>query len=248
MDGFSTSEEEAVMNELGQIGQEEQTTETQTAESESADGGNENPDAAAADEQEQGKEAAAAVEVPKKSAAELRKGLEQATPAPSPRPPAPPFASREAFLDALEQDPEATVRKLVAAELAPLHQERQLAALEKNIAPIAETYEQLHTEDGAAAFFAKVTEIASELGNPGLVRNPSARILKMAAEELWGSSQAKTFAAGQEQGRAAAEAARAAKKAVAANPTGKAPAAAQSPEDEVADAILSAGRRGDWFE
>lgn len=154
----------------------------------------------------------------------------------------------DAFWDQLQENPKAAVQELVNAALAPIQQERQMETLTRNLDPIAKHYEQMHTEDGIAQFYGKVSEIANEMGNPSLIRNPSPRILRMAAEELWGrETREKAYRSGVEKGREEAEVARRNKQQLDVKVTPKTQES-KSPVDEVADAILEAGREKSWFQ
>lgn len=97
--------------------------------------------------------------------------------------------------------------------------------------------------------FGRVNEIAQEFGNPDLARNPSQRILRMAATELFGDSKAQLYEKAKQKGREEAEASRQAKKGLAAPSTGaKKPADKPKTEEEmIADNIVAAGRAQNLF-
>lgn len=154
--------------------------------------------------------------------------------------------------NAFNKDPAGTINYLVQQQLqqalAPIHQERQLGSLTKNIEPIANEYTQLHTDEGAEQFFSKVREIADDLGNPELIKNPSQRVLRMAAAELWGSeSKAQIFDKAKEQGRKEAEDIRRNKLGVAVSVTKKPNETPKTEADLIRDSIRAAGNRGGLF-
>lgn len=153
---------------------------------------------------------------------------------------------------AFNKDPAGTINYLVQQQLqqalAPIQQERQLSSMGKNIEPIANEYAQLHTDEGSEQFFAKVREIADELGNPELIRNPSQRVLRMAATELWGSeSKSQIYDKAKEAGRIEAETSRRNKLGVAVSVTQKPTTTPKTEADIIREGILGAGSRGGIF-
>ena len=158
----------------------------------------------------------------------------------------------ERVYNAFNRDPAGTINYLVQQQLqqalAPITQERQLNSLGKNIEPIANEYAQLHTDEGSEQFFAKVREIAEDLGNPELMKNPSQRVLRMAATELWGTeSKAQIYDKALAKGREDAENARRAKLGVAVSVTKKPNEAPKTEADIIREGILGAGQRSGLF-
>jgi len=156
------------------------------------------------------------------------------------------------FKQQFEQNPLGVMQYLidnaVAARTAPIHEQRQTDILTKHISEVAKEYKQVGTEEGMKQLFGKVAEIAEELGNPNLCKNPTARVLRMAAAEAFGDTKQAVYDKAKQAGRKEAEAARAAKKGLPAARTGaKAKATSEQPlseEDSIRQGILAAGRGG----
>lgn len=159
----------------------------------------------------------------------------------------------ERILDAFQRDPAGTINYLVQQQLnsalAPIQQERQLDSLTKNFDVVAKEYTQLHSDEGMGQLFQKIQEIADEFGNPELVRNPSQRVVKMAAQELWGGeTKAKVYQSAMEKGRQQAEEMRRAKQGVAVQVTQKPKEQPKNEADLIRDGIISAGVSGGLFD
>lgn len=158
----------------------------------------------------------------------------------------------EAILDALNRDPIGTlnyfVQQGVQQALAPLQEERSTDRLTANIDKVAQDYKQVYTEGGMTELFAKIGEIAQEFGNPSMVNSPTPRVLRMAAEELWGKqSMSQVYQQALQQGRQQAEESRRAKAGLSAPGNAKPKETPKSEADHIADSIVNAGRRGGLF-
>lgn len=178
---------------------------------------------------------------------ELQKQFTQSRQKPAQQP-----VANEEILDAFDRDPIATMNYLVQQgiqqALSPIHQERQIDSLTKNLDPVAKEYKQLHGDEGVGQLFAKISELASEYGNPELVRNPTQRIIKEAARELWGDeSKSKVYNTALEQGRQESENLRKQKQGVAITTTKKPNEAPRTEAETIVDAIMSASKRGGLF-
>lgn len=149
-----------------------------------------------------------------------------------------------------DRDPVATINYLVQQgiqqALSPIHQERQIESLTKNLDPVAKEYKQLHSDEGVNQLFQKIGELSQDFGNPELVRNPTQRIIKMAAAELWGSeTKGQVFQTAREQGRQEAESMRKQKLGLAVTTTKKPTEAPKTEADHIIDGMMAAsGKRG----
>lgn len=156
------------------------------------------------------------------------------------------------FWEVFQQNPLGTMQYLienaVAARTAPIHEQRETDALSRNIDALSKEYKQVGTEDGMSKLFGKVQEIAQELGNPNLAKNPTARILRLAASEAFGDTKQAVYNKAKQEARKEVEATRSAKKNLPAARTGTKPKITNeqplSPEDEIRQGILAAGRGG----
>jgi hypothetical protein len=144
---------------------------------------------------------------------------------------------------------EALVGHIVNARTAPIFEERRAASISSGIQEVAKEYrQQLSDVEGLKALTEKVGELAQEFGNPELLRNPTPRILRMAAQELWGDTKAQAFEKGKQIGRTEAERTRQAKQGLGASGGARRGAEpAKSLEQEIKDGILAAGRGGGLF-
>lgn len=156
----------------------------------------------------------------------------------------------EQLLDAYDRDPLNTINYLVQQgiqqALSPIHQERQVESLTKNLEPIAKEYKQMHSDEGVNQLFQKISEISQDFGNPELVRNPTQRIIKMAAAELWGGeTKAKIHQSALEQGRQEAIDSRRQKQGLAVTTTKKPNEAPKTEADHIIDGMFAAsGKKG----
>lgn len=154
------------------------------------------------------------------------------------------------LLNAYDRDPIATMNYLVQQgiqqALSPIHQERQIESLTKNLDPVAKEYKQLHSDEGVNQLFQKISELSQDFGNPELVRNPTQRIIKMAAAELWGGeTKTKVYQSALEQGRQDAENLRKQKQGLAVTTTKKPNEAPKTEADHIIDGMMAAsGKRG----
>lgn len=154
----------------------------------------------------------------------------------------------EIIYRALQENPAAVIDHFVKQALAPIHEERTNQQLASNIGQVAQDFKQLYTDEGQEAYFGKIQEIANDLGNPNLAKNPSPRVLRMAAEELWGKqSVAQVYQQAKQAGRQEAEQARQAKFGLNAPKSTKPKETPKTPEETIADNIVSAGRKGGLF-
>lgn len=156
----------------------------------------------------------------------------------------------EIIWDALQRDPMGTLNYLienaVQQRTAPLIEEREVNTFTRNFEPVAKQYAHQFSQEGAMdSYIAKVHEIADEFGRPELKQNPTPRMMKMAAEELWGDSKAAIYQKGVQDARQQQDAARRAKQGVAVQTSKKPQTQPKSEEDLIREGILNAGvRRG----
>jgi hypothetical protein len=155
----------------------------------------------------------------------------------------------QAFWAAFRDNPMGTIQALVqhaaTQQVAPLIEERQTETLGRHFDTLAKEYRQLTTEEGMQQFATAIRDVAAELGNPDLARNPTPRMLRMAAMEAFGDSKAKAYQLGKEAGRQESEQTRAAKQGLGAK-SGARPAKGgePTPEQAIKEAILAAGKSG----
>lgn len=155
------------------------------------------------------------------------------------------------FWERFKSDPlaamEAVVSHMVDNRTAPIFEKDRTNALSSNLQTIAKEYRQAGTEEGLRQLLGKVQEIAEDVGNPDLIRNPSERVLRMAAREAFGDTAAKAFAKGKEAGRTESERTRASKANAAVRAGGKGGKQTEepkTPEQTMKEAILAAGQGG----
>jgi hypothetical protein len=160
--------------------------------------------------------------------------------------------SAQQLMEYFEQDPIAVMnyiaQQATQQAVTPFAERERETSLKSNFAPIAEQYaQQLSQEGGIDAYWEKIGEIADDLGNPKLRSNPSKRVMKMAAEELWGGeSKSKVYQAAVQKTRKEMEQARRSKQASV--KTGKKPISnKQTEEDFIRESIVNAGRSGGMF-
>ena len=100
---------------------------------------------------------------------------------------------REVFFEALRNDPFGVINYLVEQgvqqRVAPLVEQANTQSLSANLQAVKADYPQAATTDGQKALFGKVKELAAELGNPALAKNPTKSLLKMAALEAFGEGK-----------------------------------------------------------
>lgn len=156
------------------------------------------------------------------------------------------------FHELFQQNPLGTIQYLienaVAARTAPINEQRETDILSKNIESLSKEYKQVGTEDGMKQLFGRVADIAQELGNPALAKNPTARILRLAATEAFGDTKQAVYNKAKQEGRKEAESTRAAKKGLPAARTGTKPKVTNqqqlSPEDQIRQGIMAANGNG----
>jgi len=157
------------------------------------------------------------------------------------------------FFQKFQQDPLGTMQYLidnaVSARTAPIVEQREMDALGANMQQLTKQYKQVATPDGMQQLFSKVSEIAQEIGNPQLAKNPTARILRMAASEAFGDSGQAIYNKAKEEGRRQAEESRMAKKGLPTATGGRKAGSGgkggeqKSEADQIRDGIVAAGRR-----
>lgn len=136
------------------------------------------------------------------------------------------------------------IKQLQEQYINPIQEARQTEMLANNIGELSNQYGQLMTEEGLTALFQQVQDIAAEIGNPDLAKNPTKRILRMAASELWGEpSKVEMYQRGKEAARQASEQTRRQKQALATKTTKKPKEQPKTEEDAIREAILNAGYR-----
>lgn len=163
-----------------------------------------------------------------------------------------PMDPNSVFWDHFRDNPLGTIQQLVSMatqqQVAPLQQAREDEQLLKNVETLAKQYPRAATDEGMGLLFGKVAEIASELGNPGLVKNPSPRVLRMAAAEAFGESGAKAYEMGKRAGREESTAARRTKQAANLPKGGKKQDSGElSPVEQMKANILAASQGGGIF-
>ncbi|QHT60665.1 hypothetical protein GXP70_12420 [Paenibacillus lycopersici] len=109
------------------------------------------------------------------------------------------------FWDSFKSDPFGTMLQMIRfttqGEIAPILEQRNNETLGRNFEAVAKAYPAARTEEGMKQVWEKVSEIANELGNPQLMQQPTERILRMAAQEAFGSSTSKAYEQGKRAGR-----------------------------------------------
>lgn len=154
-----------------------------------------------------------------------------------------------------QRNPAGTINYLVEQQMKqqmeqhvqPLQQQIQDEQLGKSMDPISKQYTQARSEEGMVELFSKVGEIAQELGNPKLAQNPSQRVLKMAAQELWGESTAQVYQKAKSQGRQEAQSTRQQKQGLDVKTSKKPQTQQLTPEQEIRQGILNAGSGSGLF-
>lgn len=145
---------------------------------------------------------------------------------------------------AMQQMMDQRMKEMQEQYINPLREERQTEVLANDIGELSGQYGQLMTEDGLGSLFNQVQEIAAEIGNPDLAKNPTKRVLRMAAGELWGEpSKAAMYQKGKDEARQASEQTRRQKQALATKTTKKPKETPKTEEQIIQDRILNAGYR-----
>ncbi len=143
---------------------------------------------------------------------------------------------------AFANDPIGTIRYFVNQAMAPVTEQRESEALTRNMETVSKQYaKQLSTDEGVKAYFEKIGELANELGNPDLIRNPPARVMRMAAEELWGTeTKQSVYNKAKAAGRQEAEATRQAKQGLNAPKGAKLKEQPKTEADRIKEGIMNA--------
>lgn len=159
----------------------------------------------------------------------------------------------EIFLQQLQQDPFGTINFLVEEAVkertAPIYEQQAESRLAQDIHSLGNEYNQVYTEEGLASLFSKVEEIVSEDfgGNENLLKNPSKRILKLAAQEVFGDSKAQLYKMAKEKGKKEAETIRKTKQGLGSPKNTKPKQTEKTAEEQLADLIVGAGYGGGLF-
>lgn len=149
----------------------------------------------------------------------------------------------EIILRALQEDPAGTLRYFAEQSRA---EERKAEQYGNTLSEIATTYKSnIRSESDLQTLTEKYWEIASDLG----VRDDkSPRIMKLAAEELWGKqSLAQVYKQAELAGMQKADQSRKAKMGLSAPSNSKPKETPKSPEDLIAESIVSAGSKRGMF-
>lgn len=161
------------------------------------------------------------------------------------------FNDPNSIINAINQDPMGTIAKIAQQTYQQARTvETQEQQFMRGVDEVSAQYaDHLKTEDDMNLYFGKVSEVCRELGvNP---KTPPARVLKMAAQELWGNPGQETVKQAYEKAKAEArkEAAetRRQKAGLSAPASAKPQEKPKTPEDLVADSIVNAGKRGGLF-
>lgn len=155
------------------------------------------------------------------------------------------------IIDAINQDPAGTIAKIAQMTYQQARTvETAQQQFNRGLNEVAETYgEYLQNDDNQAAYFGKVDEICREMGVSA--NNPSPRILKMAAQELFGMPGQQTINKVYEQAkqktRAELEASRRQKTGLSAPTGAKQTPAPKTPEELIREGIIAASRTGGMF-
>ncbi|MFD7521434.1 hypothetical protein [Paenibacillus chitinolyticus] len=159
----------------------------------------------------------------------------------------------QVFWQHFQQDPFGTMQYLiqnaVTQHTEPIQKQRQSEQLSRNIEAISKEYKQVGTEDGLTKLFGKVSEIAEELGNPALAKNPTQRVLRMAAAEAFRETKQQLYNQAKAAGRKEAESARRQKRNLGA-PSGTKQTQNEEPKTEadlIRESIVAAGRGSSIF-
>lgn len=130
----------------------------------------------------------------------------------------------------------------------PLYEKDVQAEYRSNMENLAGTYAELKTEEGYELFLATLNNVAHEIGDPQkLLARPPMRLLKMAAQEAFGDRADKLYQKAKAKGKEEALNTIRTKQGLSA-PTGTKPKEQpKSIEEQIADSIVSAGRRGGIF-
>lgn len=162
----------------------------------------------------------------------------------------PNLSDPDEIIRSINQDPVGTIARIAQMAYQQARTvETKEQQFESGLAEIGEKYrEHIKSDEDLGAFYGKVAEISQELGtNP---RTPSPRILRMAAQDLWGDNQPKisqAYQQGKEAQRRQSEEARRAKAGLGAPMGAKPKETPKTPEDEIADRIVAAGSRKGIF-
>lgn len=155
------------------------------------------------------------------------------------------------FIEEFNQDPVGTLLRwngaITEQNLAPVREQQMAQDYSRNVETLAKNYPELQTEEGYKQFTGTLVEIAQELGNPNLVQNPPARILKMAANEAFGQSKARLYEKAKAKGKEEAMQTIRTKKGLGAPVGAKPKEVPKTAEEQIADSIVSAGRKGGIF-
>jgi|GEM_PF-5754156 len=159
----------------------------------------------------------------------------------------------QVFWERFKTDPigaiQAVALYVAQQQTAPILERQVTATVSQNLAAVAREYRQLQTQEGMKQLYERVAEIAEELGNPQLAQQPTLRVLRMAASELWGDTKAQVYQKAKQAGRAEAERTRQAKQGLGVQGVAakRQPDTPKTPEQEIMDGLLSAAQDGGLF-
>jgi hypothetical protein len=157
----------------------------------------------------------------------------------------------EVFWAAMQQDPIGTIQKVAQYQaqsmVAPLYEQNEQVKLGQNLESVAKEYPQLGDPNAMNSLFTKVSEIANEMGNPNLAHYPNKRLLKLAAQELYGDTTSRVYQQAKKAGQEEALNNIRQKQGLSVNAGVKPKETPKTLEDEYADSIVSAGRRNGVF-
>lgn len=151
------------------------------------------------------------------------------------------------FADVVADQRVKQYQKQVEQLITPIYETQATQTFAKNMDGLAKAYPDLRTQEGYAKFSQRVNEIAQEVGNPNLVYNPPKRVLDMAAREIFGDSGTRLYQKAKAQGKEEAMNTIRTKQGLNAPAGAKPKEQPKSIEEQIADSIVNAGRRGGIF-
>ena len=151
------------------------------------------------------------------------------------------------FADSVADQRLQNYQQQVEQMVAPIYESQAAQAYAKNMESIAKIHPELRTPEGYQQFNEKVHEIVNEVGNPNLIYNTPKRILDMAAKELFGDTGARLYQKAKAQGKEEALNAIRTKQGLSTQTGTKPKEQPVSLEDQVANSIVGAGRKGGIF-
>jgi hypothetical protein len=160
-------------------------------------------------------------------------------------------AGNDAFWAAMQGDPTGTIANIAqqyaAQMVAPIYEQQAMNTLGKSLEAVGKDYPQIADPKAMQTLFSKVSEIAQEVGNPQLAQYPTQRILKLAAQELYGDRASAVYQQAKKAGQEETLNNIRQKQGLSVNAGVKPQQAQKTIEDQIADSIVSAGRRPGIF-